>query len=174
MVYYIIYAIIFGYLFILDGTGKINFKQFIGVKHSDKKVVIIETIARLIFLLLILVVVLTFKYFKYVNIISIILQVLSLIIFIVAKKTMSINWSSNLDKRDELVTTGIFKYSRNPVYVAYHLLFLSFIFVAPLYFIIIYLVFALIFHNLILIEEQYLLATFKGEYRKYCKTRRYL
>ncbi len=177
ILYFLVYGLIFLYFFLLDNSGKLDITMFTSVKHNDKKVFFIETLSRLSFVILILFVLVGFINDKVdFNIISLLLQMLSLCLFILSKKTMAENWATNIDNSQEtLSTVGIFKYSRNPVYIAYHLLFISMLFIDPLLFTIPYILFAISFHMLILQEEKFLKAKFNDEYIQYCKnTRRYI
>lgn len=171
--FYLIIGLTYLYVFLLDNNNKINLSMFFGVHNKHKRVLIVETLSRLIFLLLVILVV---KYRAYLNYISLVLVVISLAIFYLSKKTMQINWATNInDSQQTLTTNGIFKYSRNPVYIAYHILFISMLFVNLKIFIVVYIIFTIIFHLLILEEEKYLKDKFKDEYTNYSKrVRRYL
>lgn len=80
------------------------------------------------------------------------------------------------DRPDELATTGIFAYSRNPIYVAFAFVLLGefLIFSNPL--LLIYLVAAiLLFHRQILREEEFMRQHYGVQYSDYCaRVRRYL
>ncbi len=80
------------------------------------------------------------------------------------------------DRPDELVTTGVFAYSRNPIYVAFAFVLLGefLIFSNPL--LLIYLVAAiLLFHRQVLREEEFMRQHYGAEYSDYCtRVRRYL
>ncbi len=179
ILYFTIYGIIFAYFFLLNNEGKIDISMFINVKHNDTKVVIIEIFSRVSFLLLLTLVVISFTMKNNTidtNIFAIIMQLLALIIFIVSKKSMASNWATNItNSQNSLTTNGIFKISRNPVYVSYHMLFLSMLFYSLSIFLALYILFAITFHLLILEEEKYLKARFGNEYMDYCNdTRRYI
>jgi len=79
------------------------------------------------------------------------------------------------DDKTELVTTGIYKYSRNPYFLSYILLFISYTFIlANLALVILTLLSLLSIHLLILREEKYLLKLHGGSYQEYkSKTGRY-
>ncbi len=177
--YFIVYGVAFTYFFLLNNEGKLDFSMFTGVKHDSKKVAIIEILSRVSFLLLIILVIILFTSGKHIidnNVFAIVMQVLSLIIFIISKKSMANNWATNItNNQNNLTTNGIFKISRNPVYVSYHLLFLSMLFYSWELFFPLYVLFAIIFHLLILEEESYLKARFGNQYIDYCNnTRRYI
>lgn len=177
--YFIVYGLAFAYFFLLNNEGKLDISMFIGIKHNSKKVAIIEVLSRVSFLLLIALVILSFANDKTIidnNVFAIVMQLLSLIIFIISKKSMANNWATTItNSQNNLTTNGIFKISRNPVYLSYHLLFLSMLFYSWKLFLPLYLLFAIIFHLLILEEEKYLKARFGNEYTNYCNnTRRYI
>ncbi len=175
--YYIIYSILFGYTFLKNSEGKIDLSMFFGVRNSNKSIFIIESCSRLCFVLLIVALVgeSIVNGFGF-NIFAIIFQVLSLVLFYISKKTMSSSWATNIEKSNSsLVSTGVFAFSRNPVYVAYHLLFISMLFVDFKVFILVYIIFSVVFHLLILQEEKFLKVEFGEEYIDYCSNvRRYI
>ncbi len=174
--YYIIYSLLFLYLFLLNNQGKIDIKMFLGVGHSDKKVFMVELGSRLCFLALIISLIFEFiiNGLEF-NIIATFFQIISLILFYISKKTMKDSWATNIINSPKLITTGIFRYSRNPVYVSYFLLFLSMIFVNYKIFSFIILIFLICFHLLVKQEEKFLINEFGSEYEEYMKNvRRYI
>ncbi len=176
-IYYSIYGLIFLYLFLMNHEGKVSFKTLTAVKRENKRVFVIELFARLSFLLLLGSLIIGFIQDKITfNVPALIMQVVSLALFFLAKRTMAKNWATNItNKQETLTTSGIFKISRNPVYLAYHLLFLSTLFVNWQLFLPGYIFFAISFHLLILEEKKYLKVKFGDTYSQYCtKTRRYL
>jgi protein-S-isoprenylcysteine O-methyltransferase Ste14 len=80
------------------------------------------------------------------------------------------------DNPDELVTTGIFAFSRNPIYVAFGLVLLGQFLVFSNWILLVYLVAAIwLFHRQILREEEYLRSHYGQPYSEYCdRVRRYL
>ncbi len=76
---------------------------------------------------------------------------------------------------DSLVTSGVFAYSRNPIYVAFGLVLLGQFLVFPNWILLIYLVAAIwLFNRQILREEDYLKKHYGREYEEYCsRVRRY-
>lgn len=175
--YYLVYSILFALIFLQNSQGKIDLKMFFGVRHSNKKIFIIELLSRLAFVVLIVTLIreFTINGFQF-NLVVIILQVLSLCLFFVSKKTMKESWATNIKKSNaKLVDTGVFAYSRNPVYIAYHLLFISTLFINYSIFTFVYINFIVVFHFLILEEEKFLINEFGEEYVMYCKrVRRYI
>jgi protein-S-isoprenylcysteine O-methyltransferase Ste14 len=77
---------------------------------------------------------------------------------------------------DKLVTTGIFAFSRNPIYVAFGLVLLGQFFLFSNWILLVYLVAALLlFQRQVWREEQYLRAHYGQQYLEYCdRVRRYL
>lgn len=177
LIFMMIYASIYALLFILDNENKFNFDQFTHVKNENKRIMVIEILARFSFAILIIVFYVYSKKTEVtVNYYSLIFMITSILIFFISKKTMRKNWSTNItNSQPTLTVEGIFKYSRNPVYLAYHLLFLSFLFINFKVFIWVYIIFVINFHYLVLEEEKSLKMKFGNEYADYCKNvRRYI
>jgi protein-S-isoprenylcysteine O-methyltransferase Ste14 len=80
------------------------------------------------------------------------------------------------DHPDELVTTGIFGFSRNPIYVAFWVFLLGQFLVFPNWILLVYLVAAAwLFHRQVLREEEYMRNHYGQQYLDYCnRVRRYL
>ncbi len=80
------------------------------------------------------------------------------------------------DQKTDLITTGIFKISRNPYFLSYDLFFSGFVFIFPsLILIIAFLTLAIIFHLMILEEEKYLKSVHGDSYATYTnKVSRYM
>jgi len=79
------------------------------------------------------------------------------------------------ERPDKLVTTGVFAYSRNPIYVAFVLVWLGEFLVFSNRILLIYLVAApLLIHRQVLREEEFLKKHYGGEYSNYAgRVRRY-
>jgi protein-S-isoprenylcysteine O-methyltransferase Ste14 len=77
---------------------------------------------------------------------------------------------------DQLVTTGVFAYSRNPIYVAFAFILLGQFLIFSNWILLIYLAAAVwLFHRQVLREEEYLKQHYGKEYLEYCnRVRRYL
>lgn len=77
---------------------------------------------------------------------------------------------------DKLATSGVFAFSRNPIYVAFAFVLLGEFLVFPHWIFLLYLVAgAWLFHRQVLREEEYLKRVYGKEYEDYCKrVRRYL
>jgi protein-S-isoprenylcysteine O-methyltransferase Ste14 len=80
------------------------------------------------------------------------------------------------DHPDRLVTTGVFAYSRNPLYVAFGLVVLGQFLVFPNWIMLVYLAAGVwLFHRQVLREEEFLRRHYGQEFAEYCKrVRRYL
>jgi protein-S-isoprenylcysteine O-methyltransferase Ste14 len=82
----------------------------------------------------------------------------------------------DMDRPDKLVTSGVFAYSRNPIYVAFAMVLTGEFLILPHWVLLLYL-FAgiLLFHRQVLREEAYLTFHYGSEYQAYRKrVRRYL
>lgn len=74
------------------------------------------------------------------------------------------------EKPDKLVTTGVFAFSRNPIYLAFALVLLGQFLVFPNWLILAYLVAGVwLFHRQVLREEEYLRRHYGEEFDGYCK-----
>lgn len=80
------------------------------------------------------------------------------------------------DHPDKLVTTGIFAFSRNPIYVAFGFVLLSEFLVFPNWILLVYVAAASwLIHRQVLREEEFLKAQYGQPYSEYChRVRRYL
>jgi len=80
------------------------------------------------------------------------------------------------DRPDRLVTTGVFAFSRNPIYVAFALVLLGQFLVFSNWILVVYLVAAIaLFHRQVLREEEFLKKQYGREYLEYCdRVKRYL
>jgi protein-S-isoprenylcysteine O-methyltransferase Ste14 len=79
------------------------------------------------------------------------------------------------DHPDKLITTGVFAYSRNPIYVAFAFILLGQFLIFSNWILLVYLAAAIwLFHRQVLREEGYLQKHYGTEYTKYCRrVRRY-
>ena len=77
---------------------------------------------------------------------------------------------------DRLVTTGVFAFSRNPIYVGFALVLVGQFLVFPNWILFVYLIAAVaVFHRQVLREEAWLKGHYGQSYEAYCKrVRRYL
>lgn len=109
---------------------------------------------------------------------GLILMLLGVVAFVLAIVTMKNNWRAGYsdEQNTDLVTTGIYKYSRNPAFLGFDLLYIGCALAFPNPVIIAITVAAVVlFHFQILGEEKFLTDTFGQEYLNYkAKTMRYL
>ena len=82
----------------------------------------------------------------------------------------------DIDHPDKLVTTGVFAFSRNPLYVAFSSVLLGQLLVFPNWIVLVYLVAGIsLIHRQVLREEEFLRKHYGQEYEEYChRVRRYL
>jgi len=82
----------------------------------------------------------------------------------------------DVDAPDQLVTTGIFAYSRNPIYVGFFLVLVGQILVFPNWVPLVYLAAGTwLFHRQVLREEQFMRQQYGDQYAAYCqRVRRYV
>jgi protein-S-isoprenylcysteine O-methyltransferase Ste14 len=80
------------------------------------------------------------------------------------------------DHPDELVTTGIFGFSRNPIYVAFWIFLFGQFLVFPNWILLVYLIaVAWLFNRQVLREEEFMRNRYGQQYLEYCRrVRRYL
>jgi len=80
------------------------------------------------------------------------------------------------DRPDRLVTTGVFAFSRNPIYVAFGFVLLGQFLVFPNWILLVYMVAATwLFDRQVSREEEYLSEHYGQQYSEYCnRVRRYL
>lgn len=101
----------------------------------------------------------------------------SVFLFFIAVRAMGLNWRAgyNEKQKTELVTSGIYRFSRNPAFVAFDLLYLGFAVLFPNILMLLMAVIAVVlFDQQIRGEEAYLINTFGEDYRKYqAEVRRY-
>ena len=82
----------------------------------------------------------------------------------------------DVDRPDQLVTTGVFAWSRNPIYVALFLVLVGQFLVFPNWVPAVYLVAgSWLFHRQVLREEEFMRRQYGDEYAQYCqRVRRYV
>ncbi|MFC2126320.1 methyltransferase family protein [Bacteroidota bacterium] len=87
------------------------------------------------------------------------------------------SWRIGIDtkKPDELITSGIFKYSRNPIFLFIDMLFVGMALIYPNIFMIVFAIVTVVgLNHQIHHEELFLMDHYKDEYQKYRrKVRRY-
>jgi len=82
----------------------------------------------------------------------------------------------DIEHPDKLITSGVFAFSRNPIYVAFASILLGQFLIFPNWILLVYLGAGIwLFHRQVLREEDYLKKHYGSEYMEYCKrVRRYL
>lgn len=93
------------------------------------------------------------------RIIGLVLVTIGFFMGIFSLISMKNSWRVGIkyEQKTELVTTGIYRISRNPYFFSYDLLILGFIFIFPsLVLVILYVPLVIVFHKMILEEEKYL------------------
>jgi protein-S-isoprenylcysteine O-methyltransferase Ste14 len=113
-----------------------------------------------------------------VRILGVILVSFGLITLVLAFFSFGDSWRIGIDRKTPgaLVTRGIFSVTRNPIYVAFNLLFIGIFLINGTWFFLIFaLMAAVAVHFQILREEEYLRTQYGEAFRDYCKrTARYL
>lgn len=97
---------------------------------------------------------------------------LGVLIFIVAMITMRDSWRAGIPEKDktELVTTGIYRISRNPAFLGFDLMYIGLLITFFNYLHLIFVLYAIVmFHLQILQEEKFLTSTFGEKYTEYKK-----
>ena len=117
-------------------------------------------------------------YMPILKIAGICLALAGVIFFILAITTMQSNWRAGIDEtqKTSIVSTGIYRFSRNPAFVGFDLCYIGTALAFPNIFIIVFTLIAItLLHLQILEEEKYLTKQFGEEYRVYKnRTARYL
>jgi protein-S-isoprenylcysteine O-methyltransferase Ste14 len=114
----------------------------------------------------------------FLRIIGLILCAGGLVVFVFALISFGSAWRVGIDeeKSDKLVTGGIFKLTRNPIFLFMDMYFLGTFLIFPNWFFLAFFIFAAVgVHRQILNEEQFLRSKFGEAYDGYMKkTRRYV
>ena len=101
---------------------------------------------------------------------------LSLLLWSLISFGQSFRVGIDTEHPDKLITTGVFAFSRNPIYAAFALILLGQFLVFSNWVLLVYLVAGVwLFHRQVLREEDYLKVHYGREYLEYCsRVRRYL
>jgi len=103
--------------------------------------------------------------------------IVGLIIFLISMISFGKSFRVGLDEQHpgKLITTGVFAYSRNPIYAAFGFILIGIFLIFPNWIFLIYIVLGfLVFSRQVLLEESSLKKQYGEEYTEYCKNvRRY-
>jgi protein-S-isoprenylcysteine O-methyltransferase Ste14 len=100
---------------------------------------------------------------------------LSLLLWSLISFGQSFRVGIDTEHPDKLITTGVFAFSRNPIYVAFGFILLGQFLIFPNWILLVYLVAGVwLFHRQVLREEDYMKGYYGQEYTEYCsRVRRY-
>ncbi|MDH5476002.1 MAG: isoprenylcysteine carboxylmethyltransferase family protein [Cyclobacteriaceae bacterium] len=116
--------------------------------------------------------------YRLINLVGLIFVSAGFVLGILALIAMKNSWRVGIkyDQKTDLVTTGIYRISRNPYFLSYDILILGYILIFPsLIMLAFYIALVIIFHTMILEEEKYLLNVHGKDYINYKKkVNRYL
>ena len=106
------------------------------------------------------------------NILGLLLVSIGFVIGLLALKAMRNSWRVGIkyDQKTELISSGIYRLSRNPYFLSYNLLILGYLFIFPsIILFALYLALVITFHFMILQEEDYLESMHGENYITYKK-----
>ena len=106
----------------------------------------------------------------FLNTMGLIFVSLGFIIGIFAMITMKNSWRVGIKhkQKTDLITSGVYRVSRNPYFLSYDILIMGYVLIFPSPIIIIlYLILVVVFHQMILEEEQYLQSVHDLSYTAY-------
>ena len=148
------------------GKGKVGFVKFIEV--TMKIITIIVPNAEIVSIILN-----TSVLPLWTRIVGICIAVTGVAVFITSVVTMRDSWRAGVDKTDktELVTRGIYNFSRNPAFLGFDLVYIGILLMFFNLILFIISVFGVvIFHlQIVNVEEEFLIDTFREEYINYKK-----
>ena len=110
--------------------------------------------------------------YQFIKIVGLALVTIGFIMGLLSLLTMRTSWRVGIkyDQKTALITSGIYRLSRNPYFFSYDILILGYILIYPsLILLLLYIPLVIIFHKMILEEEQYLLAVHNQDYPSYKK-----
>lgn len=109
----------------------------------------------------------------WIRVLGCILGILGVGVFVISILTMRDSWRAGVpnDEKTELVTTGIYAYSRNPAFLGFDLIYLSILFMFFNWGLLVITVLTVVmFHlQIVKVEEDFLIKTFGEEYLDYRK-----
>ena len=112
------------------------------------------------------------------RIVGVIIGIIGVVLFGIAVSTMKNSWRAGIPENDktDLVTTGIFRISRNPAFLAFDLVYFGVLLIFFNWILFLFTLFSMIMlHLQIRQEEKFLTETFGKEYQEYKQqTRRYI
>ncbi|MGN1433023.1 MAG: methyltransferase family protein [Ruminococcus sp.] len=148
------------------GKGKVGFVKFIEV--TMKIITIIVPLAEIVCIILN-----TSVLPVWARIVGICIAVTGLVVFITSVVTMRDSWRAGVSKTDktELVTSGIYSFSRNPAFLGFDLVYVGVLLMFFNLILFIISVLGVIIFNLqiVNVEEDFLIDTFREEYINYKK-----
>ncbi len=146
------------------GKGKVGFEKFVEVTMKFAAVLVFA--AGLVSIL-----VGVSHGFTAVRVAGAVACIAGTIVFIIAVWTMRDSWRAGVSKMDktELVTDGIYQFSRNPAFLGFDLLYIGTLMMFFNRILCVLTVFAIVMYHLqiVSVEEKFLLATFGDEYLQY-------
>lgn len=107
-----------------------------------------------------------------IGITGIVLSIAALSLIIIAQRTMADSWRIGIDEkvRTELVTSGVFKYIRNPIFSGMLLILVSLFLIIPTYFMAYMVVLSYLITSIqVRLEEEYLIRVHGKNYLEYKK-----
>ena len=113
-----------------------------------------------------------FSQYQLIKIVGFALLTIGFIMGLLSLLTMRTSWRVGIkhDQKTALITSGIYRLSRNPYFFSYDILILGYILIYPsLILLLLYIPLVIIFHKMILEEEQYLLVVHNQDYDSYKK-----
>ena len=109
----------------------------------------------------------------WIRVLGCILGILGVGVFVISILTMRDSWRAGVpnDEKTELVTTGIYAYSRNPAFLGFDLIYLSILFMFFNWGLLVITVLTVVmFHlQIVKVEEDFLIKAFGEEYMEYRK-----
>jgi protein-S-isoprenylcysteine O-methyltransferase Ste14 len=96
----------------------------------------------------------------------------ALVLYAIALRRLGESWRMGIDRTapGPLVTDGLYRWTRHPIYVAFDLLFVgTFLVLGRLIFLVLALCWIALLHSFMLREERFLAELYDGTYRDYCR-----